>query len=243
MARLNDQLDSEDELPELSSILGLLLTDACIKTQPKTPRQEEYSDVLSHDEKEGQNLAIQTLPRTTWEHSPRILTEVVYSNEPRSGKQRLLRNLKQANGNHLLLPISDASDEQPKNDDQSREAVDGVSTRASPRRLDKGLAERLSKVSVNTDDLTHYDDDSYTDLSGFIVPDSATDGELQMSKLPKKKKKKKKKKRKPEQKRKYRSPQTSTANSFVPEFEFQEFRQPTSERVEAHPSLDDRLSQ
>ena len=210
MARLNDNLDSEDELPDLFSILRLR-TEASIRTQPKTPRQA-HGDI-TYREKEGKELATEysTEYSLTERHAVASGTFTdVYSDRPQSGKQRLLGHLKQAHVNSLLLPPSDASVKSPRhNDGQSIEEVDGVSGRASPKRLANSLADRLSKVSADAVNRIHRDDSFDTDLSGFIVPDSATDGESPLSKSPKKKKKQK-------QKQEYRSPKISTANPDEP---------------------------
>ena len=202
MARLNNQLHSDDELPELSSILGFR-TEPIIRTQPKTPRQE-YGDIGSQD-KETQNLPTESLLAERYATGPRALTEV-YSDKPQSKKQRPLGDLKQAHVNSLIPPVSNASINLSKEDNkQSIEAVDNVATQARPRKLANRTADhsRLAEVSTNTVKLTHHDDYPYTDLSGFIVPDS--DEELLASKSPKEKNKKK-------QKQKNRPPKSLTAN-------------------------------
>ena len=210
MARLNDHLDSEDELPDLFSILRLR-TEASIRTQPKTPRPA-HGDI-TYREKEGKELATEYSPTGRHVFASETFTNV-YSDRRQSRKQRPLRHLKQAHVNSLLLPPSDASVDasvnSPKHKDgQSIREVGGVSGRASPKRLANGLADRLGKVSAGTVNRIDHDDSFSTDLSGFIVADSATDGESPVIKSPKKKKKKKKK-------QKYRSPKISTANLYEP---------------------------
>ena len=210
MARLNDHLDSEDELPDLFSILRLR-TEASIRTQPKTPRQAHYD--ITYREKESKGLA--TEYATSERHV--IVSETftdVYSNRSQSRKQRPLGHLKQAHVSSLLRSLSDTSVNCPEHQDgQSIEEVDGNSGRVSPKGLANGLAGRLGKFSAETVNQIHHDESFYTDLSGFIVPDSATDGESPVSESPKKRKK-----------QKYRSPKISTANRCEPGF--QELEQP-----------------
>ena len=225
MARLNDHLDSDDELPDLFSILRLR-TEASIRTHPKTPRPA-HGDI-TYREKEGKELATEYSPTERHVIASETFTNV-HSDRRQPRKQRPLRHLKQAHVNSLLLPPSDASVDasvnSPKHKDgQSIGEVDGVSDRASPKRLTNGLADRLGKVSADTVNRIDHDDSFSTDLSGFIVPDSATDGESPVTKSPKKKKKKKKQKQKQKQKQKYRSPKISIANLYEPGF--QEAEQP-----------------
>lgn len=209
MARLNNHLDSDDELPELSSILGLR-TEAIVRTQPKTPRQEN-GDVEFH-EKETQNLPTEILLTEKSATGQRILTEV-YSVKPQSRRQRPLGDLTQAHVNSLLLPVSDVSVNNSKqHEHQNIDVFDSVATHARPRRLANGSADysRLAEVSANTVKLTHHDDCSYTDLSGFIVPYSASDEESLASRLPKENTAKEKNKQ--QQKQNNRPSKSLTAN-------------------------------
>ncbi len=178
MARLNDLSDSDDELPELSTILA------------KTSKQE-HSKVPSGIN-EAQNSTNSKSLVAKHENNLRTITKAS-SDEAQSRKQRPLSHLKQAHVNSLLLPISDISTSNSKSEDyQSIETAGSVSNRISPRRLAKGIADhsRLAQVSAHTSVPIHHDGDSSTDLSGFIVPDSASDGESLVSMSPKKKIKK-----------------------------------------------------
>ena len=209
MARLNNHLDSDDELPELSSILGPG-TEAIIRNQPKTPRQENGD--IEFQEKETQNLPTESLLPEKPATGQRILTEV-YLDKPQSRKQRPLGDLTQAHVNSLLLPVSDVSVNNSKqHENQSIDTFGSVATHARPRRLANGSADysRLAKVSTNTVKLMHHDDCSYTDLSGFIVPDSASDEESLASRSPKENTAKEKNKQK--QKQKNRPSKSLTAN-------------------------------
>ena len=211
MARLNDHLDSEDELPDLLSILRLR-TEASIKTQPETPRQAPCD--VTYRGQEGKGLAAEYANSERHAVATDTFTDV-YSDRSQSRKQWSFGHLKQAHVNFLLRPPSDTSVNNPKHKEgQSIEIIDGKSGRASPKKMANGLADRLGKVSTETVNQIHHDDSFHTDLSGFIVPDSATDGESPVSESPKKKKKQKQK-----QKQKYRSPRTSTATPCEPGFQ------------------------
>ena len=175
MARLNDPVESDDELPELSTILG--------------PRKQEYGKLPSQRQGETQNSADQDLLTDRHATSPRAVTRVS-SDKPQSKKQRPLWYLKQAHVNDLLLPVVTASIRDSKiEESQSIETADSVANRGSPKRLAKVFTDygKLAQMPANTSNLIHYDDDSSTDLSGFIVPDSASDREALVSVSPKNK--------------------------------------------------------
>ena len=227
MARLNDHLDSEDELPDLFSILRLR-TEASIRTQPKTPRQAHCD--ITYREKEGKGLATEHARSERRVIASETFSDV-YSDRSQSRKQRPLGHLKQAHVNSLLIPPSNTSVNSPKYKDGQRiEEVDGNPGRVSPKRLANGLADRLGKVSAETVIQIHHDDSFYTDLSGFIVPDSATDGESPVSESQSPKKKKK-------QKQKYRSPKISTANPCEPGFQEPEQPQSYTQQLSGKSSL------
>lgn len=180
MARLNDQSDSDDELPELSSILEIR-TEAIPTTQLETPRQAHGG--IPTPRKRSQKVAADNLLTVKHATVPTILTEA-RSDKPQSRKQRPLGNLKPAHIDFPLIPMADTPINDPKiKGSLSIEAVDGASPRNSPRRLVNGIAG-----------YRRHHEDSYTDLSGFIVPDSATEEEQPAPSLPKKKMKKRKQK-------------------------------------------------
>ena len=212
MARLNDHLDSEDELPELSNILGLQI-GTMTRTQPETQRQE-HGETPSQ-RKETQNLDINKILTKRRAIATRTLTEVS-SDKPQSRKQRPL----QARVNSLVLPTSDAFINKSKKEEVNpgTEAVDSVSSRASSGQLANSISDssRLTEVSAHAIELVYHDDYPDTNLSGFIVPDSASDGEVLASRKPKKNEKMKQ--------QKSRSPKRFTANLCEPGF--QELRQP-----------------
>lgn len=179
MARLNDLLDSDDELPELSTILRPQ-SDAISRISAKTPspRKETLNSISKELLQERHAVAIKTVTK-------------VSSDKPQSRKQRPLGHMKQAHVNSLFFPIPDTSTSTKGEEPQRREKADSVTNRASPRKPAKFTAEQnsLARVSAITNLLIHDDDSSSTDLSGFIVPDSASDREAVVSRSPKKKKK------------------------------------------------------
>lgn len=190
MARLNDPLESDEELPELSAVLQSQ-PDATIRTLTKTPKQEHGK--TPSQRQETQKLASETLLTERRAVAPKTVT-IVSSDKPQSRKQRPLGHPKQAHFSSLLLPMSDASISNPNSKShQSIETAGSVSSRASPRRLAKVTVDysKLAQISGDSsipisDDDDNDDNESSTDLSGFIVPDSASDEEILVSKSPKK---------------------------------------------------------
>ena len=171
MARLNIQLDCDDELPELSTILKSRIKGA-ITITPTSPEQEPIE--IPFDEEE----------------TPRTLTDVS-SFKPRPRKQQTTLRLKQAYINSLLLPTSDSSISNLESEyDHSEKASGSVSIGVNPGRLSKGAADctRQAQVSANTREAVHHDDCSHADLSDFVVPDSASDTEILASRSSKEKK-------------------------------------------------------
>ena len=229
MARLNDHLDSEDELPDLFSILRLR-TEASITTQPKTPRQA-HCDIRNR-EKEGKGLATEYVEPERHVIASETFTDV-FSDRSQSRKQRPLGHLKQAYINSLLRPLSDTSVNNSKcPDGQSIEEVYSNSDQISPKRLANDLADRLGKVSAETVNQLHHDESCDTDPSGCIVPDSATEREPPVSESPKEKKKQRQK-----QKQKYQSLRISTANRCEPNFQEPEQPQLYNQQLSGRSSL------
>ena len=170
MARLNDKLDSGDESPELSTLLlkpGEAGTGSPTKTPKKavgsgrSPRKESMRDSARHsdDAKSISNAK---------------------SYEKRRGKQRPLGSSKLASVNSLLPPKFNHGFNARGHDDTATDcSAKDQRLRSSPRKLAKvpmdhaKFASRLSDASLSFSD----GDGSFTDLSGFIVPDSASDDE------------------------------------------------------------------
>ena len=171
MARLNIQLDSDDELPELSTILASRIKGAITNT-PKKPEQEPVENPFDKEE------------------TPRALTDVS-SNTSRPSKQQPTLRPKQAYVKSSFLPTSDSSISDLEGGyDHSEKAFDSVSIGVDSGRLSKGAADytRQAQVSANIREAVHHDDCSHADLSDFVVPDSASDTEVLASRSPKKKK-------------------------------------------------------
>ena len=160
MARLNYPLDSDEELPELSTIF--------MRTLAKTPKQDHGK--VPSPRKETRNLANE------------VLVPVRDANTPHSGKQR---------------PLGQTHVNSKSEGYQSIQRADGGPNRASPKRSAKVDADYsgLAQGSANSSIQLHLDDDHFTDLSGFIVPDSASDGEPVVLMSPKKDKKNNSKKK------------------------------------------------
>ena len=184
MARLNDLTDSDDELPELSTLLGPQ-KDAIIPTLVKTPMQEHGK--ISSRRKEDLNLADEKLLTERHAIAPRTSPEVP-SDKPQSRKQRPPGHIKQTHFNSLLFPMSDTSISNSKSEGhQSVETAASISNRAGPRRLAKVTVDykKFAQVSANASILIHDDSNYSTDLPDFIVLDSASDEEALISRSPK----------------------------------------------------------
>ena len=187
MARLNIQLDSDDDLPELSSILASRIEGAITKIS-KNPKQEPSE--IPFEEGETQSLINNDRLTETHAVAPKTLTGVFpYNPQPR--EQQPPRHRKQAYDNSFFLPMSNSSTGDPEGkDDYSEETFDSLSSGTNSGRLRKGTANytRRAQVSANTHEAIHHDDCSYADFSDFVVPDSASDKEVLASRSPKKKK-------------------------------------------------------
>ena len=186
MARLNDPFESDDELPELSTLLGPQ-KHATITTPVKTPRQE-HSKILSSRRREHTNLA-DDFPITKRDAIVQRTITKVSLDKPQSRNQRPLGHLKQSYINSLVYTLPDTSISGSKREErESVETTASVSVRGSPIRLAKVDADysKHAEVSANASIVLHDDDTSSTDLSGFIVPDSASDEEALVSRSPKK---------------------------------------------------------
>ena len=180
MAKLNAGTDSDDEFPCLSA----LLWSGAATIAPITP-SEKQRGIIDRSQ----------LPRKDTEHerdrqagqcnvASELITETS-SVAKRVVKQRPLGSLKINSVNPLLLPKSNellSLTEDVKSTEEFPEANHQL--RSSPRRLAKAPVDynkfgaRLSEASISSSN----DDETTTDLSGFIVPDSASDEEVLPSK-------------------------------------------------------------
>ena len=173
MAVPNAKSDSDDELPCLSA----LLWSKAVTTPPITPSRKQRSLIErsqsprkdTRHEKDSQAGRRNLSSRQTSEASTRDI---------RVGKQRPLGSLNIPSVNSLLLPKSNGILDHRENKNSTKElpAAD-CTNRSSPRRLAKApvdyskFAASLSEASISLSE----DDETTTDLSGFIVSDSTSD--------------------------------------------------------------------
>ena len=165
MARLNtlicrdDEDDESDELPELATIL-----------QGESRLEKLSSQKLAGIEKGNMNQMSGKGTRY------QKLLDNASSKESKSRQQRLLQPLKIAHVNSLLLPVL-------REISGSKEEKDGhlknmqLPLRSSPKReACKPIDYSIFSLRGDDEHLPMSDDDeSFTDLSGFIVPDSESD--------------------------------------------------------------------
>ena len=176
MAKLNAGSDSDDELPCLSA----LLWSGAATIAPTTPSGKQRSTIdRSHlprkdtgHERDGQEAQCNVASRQIPDASPRNKPVV---------KQRPLGSLKVTSVNSLLLPKGNGLLDHTENMKNIRELPSANHrNRSSPRRLAKAPVDyskftaSLSEASISLSD----DDETTTDLSGFIVSDSASDEEV-----------------------------------------------------------------
>ena len=175
MAVLNAGSDSDDELPCLSA----LLWSKAVTIPPITPSRKQRSLIersqsprkVTGHENDSQAGQRNVASRQTSEASTRDI---------RVGKQRPLGSSKITSVNYLLLPKSNGTlDHREKKERIKELPAANCTNRSSPRRLAKApvdyskFAACLSEASISLSD----DDETTTDLSGFIVSDSISDEE------------------------------------------------------------------
>lgn len=177
MARIDHVIaDSEDDLPEVSDILRSSKT-ASIKTpletdtgkhSTDTPRKYETKHCDASPDQES------SLSRN-------------YSDSTPESKQRPLRSLKLASVNSLRLPLVDRSSNEPDNNflGTAKLTTGNIGVRSSPRRKAnasvnyKDFVPESSQANLSFSDI----DSTFTDLSVFIVPDSASDADSRPARL------------------------------------------------------------
>ena len=182
MARLNDPFESDDELPELSALLGPQKYTT-ITTPVKAPRLE-HSNVLSSQRREHTNLADEFALRDAIAQG--TITKVSLD-KPQSRKNLPIGYPKQSSINSLLYTLPNTSISGSRR--QERESVETaakISIRGSLIKSAKVDAD-YNKYAENASVVVYDDESSSTDLSGFIVPDSASDEEALVSRSRKKK--------------------------------------------------------
>ena len=168
MARLNtlinrdDDEDDNGELPEFATIL----------------RGESSSGKASKTSADAGKINMSTMLEKSIDN-PRLV-DSASSNEARSRQQHPLGSLKSAVVNSMLLPLSKRTSCSVKKLDQDGDAErNAPQIRSTPRRAARKPID-YSVFSVRKADRRlsmSEDDESFTDLSGFIVPDSESDEE------------------------------------------------------------------
>ena len=164
MARLHATSDSEDELPELSIVFGMVKThqkklesknDTERKVPPETKRSASSRSVLE---------------------SPRSVSKASYGDK----QAKIQKPLGLAHVNSLLLPKVIPSTKSPTkanpaslNDGKSTNLKDSSKSFSARKARIKALAAGFRDIFEPTEE-----DSSYDDLSDFIVTDSASDEEL-----------------------------------------------------------------
>ena len=185
MAILNDPFDSDDELPELSALLGPQ-KHTIITTPVEAPRQE-HRNILSSRIREHTNLADEFALGDAIAQG--TITKVSLD-KPQSRKHLPLGYPKQSSINSILYTLPDTSISGSRREERkSVETAARISTRGSPIRSAKVDADysKSAEASANASIVVYDDESSSTDLSGFIVPDSASDEEALVSRSPRKK--------------------------------------------------------
>ena len=178
MAKLNDSIDTDDGFPELSIPLRKP-GEAGVKCPSKTPMTGLGSGSSPRKER------IRDGPDAS--HNARSISKG-NGHEKRISKQRPLGNLKLSNINSLLSKANDQLNARGYNDLGTECFPEDQKFRSNPKRLAKAtvdyskFASRLSDACLSFPE----DDESFTDLSGFVAPDSASDDEILPPKSPRK---------------------------------------------------------
>ena len=176
MAKLNAGSDSDEELPCLSALLwtgaATIAPTTLAGEQRSTIDKSELPRKDTGHERDSQaghcNAASTQISDASFRDKPLV-------------KQRSLGSLKVTSFNSLLLPKSSGLLDHTENTKSTKEfpAANQIN-RSSPRRLAKApvdyskFAASLSEASISLSD----DDETATDLSGFIVSDSTSDEEV-----------------------------------------------------------------
>ena len=172
MARLNELIDndsSEDELPELAQLLRSTSRKPSIK---KSQEGDTEGYCLQGDLLNGNTIVAR---------STGIKKAIVYtSSEGRTEKPQAQGALKLASVNPLLLPTFEDKSYSIGKCHQCKDSTGPTQRlRQSPQRAARKVVDYSAFATRQTDELTSEstDDESFTDLSGFIVPDSANEAE------------------------------------------------------------------
>ena len=177
MARLHQQNDSDDELPELSTIMGLpwRAVQRKLPSSATTRGQEHRNKVPSIDEEKSTvNL--------------RALDEEGVTRAACDEKQvQKQRPLKIAHVNSLLLPISSGPIQANGKVEKSSEYSESEEPiRPTPRRAAKHGVDYTAFTSALRTALDSDEDQSFDDLSDFIIRDSDCESDAWPLKSPRK---------------------------------------------------------
>ena len=174
MARLHEEGHSEDELPDVSTIL-VAIKDAQrgVQNDSRSPRKAQRDTgarlTLPLQDKNHLNKPCSILP-------VRNNVKVSFSDQ----QARKQKSLRLAHVNSLLLPTLNGLEKSPvKQLTISRQLANGSPLKRTPRRA---AAQKLSFTTFVVDPRNTLDsaeeDVSFDDLSEFIVNDSASETEL-----------------------------------------------------------------
>ena len=173
MAKLNAVLDSDDDLPELSTFLQSSANPA--------------KKFLGREGHQGTQRESSLQNKTLCNQFPHIRDEDVFSENlaksakevnPRSN-QRSLGPLKLLQNNALFLPFTGRTSEDDSDALLARDSFRSI--KSSPRRTAKAQVDNskfIPRKSKQEPLFSESDGELSTDLSGFIVPDSATDEDV-----------------------------------------------------------------
>ena len=175
MAVLNAGSDSDDELPCLSA----LLWSKAVTIPPITPSRKQRS-LIERSQSPRKDTGHENDSQAGQRNVASRQTSEASTRDIRVGKQRPLGSSKITSVNYLLLPKSNGTLDHRENKERTKELpAANCTNRSSPRRLAKApvnyskFAACLSEASISLSD----DDETTTDLSGFIVSDSISDEE------------------------------------------------------------------
>ena len=178
MAVLNAGSDSDDELPCLST----LLWSKAVTIPPISPSRKQRS-LMKRSQSPHKNIGQRNNQAGQRDVASRQTSEGS-TREIRVGKQRPLGSLKITSVNSLPLPDSNGILDHIENEQGTKELPGASCTnRTSPRKAKTPIdyskfATCLSEASISLSD----EDETTTDLSGFIVSDSTSDEEEEASK-------------------------------------------------------------
>ena len=169
-------IESDDELPALDKILGRAEPSGKQRNHTRIQQAESKPTHLKYDENiAGRTISLKSPKKSVALSPERVVTAT--SNDKQARKQTPLRL---AHVNSLLLPPLNESLQLPKKLSlDSEERSQKNQTRTSPRKAAKHKYNYAAFVSDLDDALpSTEEDDSFDDLSDFIVADSASEDEL-----------------------------------------------------------------